>query len=620
MAELADILLKKSTSSPLGNFFRTNVDMEKLFKNEISRVIGKCWRLNRASMRYLAIVLWLTSLGSEPSSAGPSHARSVEAELKTELYNMSLVRRGEVIYPAYEIRRKSVIYRTPEEAQQYLDLFDLELKLDYFVTNKEFQSAMCLFDPIQSHLLNLVHCASYRRDDVPIFLRRFTLPYRAFRILLLGIDLFERKREYEKAVVLIRELLFQSAAMAGQISEVCPLDAIGPCRASRLLVRLLIDEGNHLKRPMAAVSSVCNFMGIQNGVQGVSARSCVRAGQRLSVQEQLNKVFESFNSAKSHLRPPENGDQIKPKRRRVSAAKAETTEQIDASVQFSCPLLVEELMQAPKVEISAPVNATSKEIGTSRPHYLWKELPSPKKKRSPVKCSPSSPKEVAEPETLLLNVEQWVLRHYTSHLGYEHGMHSESQVFQLLFVLLFYDLLFDTSLPDVFYSYRQSAPLDLFTDEFYRSRRQAIDERLKWIREASKGNQEEVPLSDSVDENITNCWHAHHGERCLWANWDLFDKPEDVSDLFWCLGPAVVHTVCRQLAVDYRSWHSGLPDLVVWSPSKRQAKIIEVKGPGDHLSTQQMMWLDVLVRAGADVEVCHVSGNWEMSLCHLTNR
>lgn len=35
---------------------------------------------------------------------------------------------------------------------------------------------------------------------------------------------------------------------------------------------------------------------------------------------------------------------------------------------------------------------------------------------------------------------------------------------------------------------------------------------------------------------------------------------------------------------------------------------MEVKGPGDHLSNQQIVWLDVLMRAGADVEICHVVG------------
>ena len=33
---------------------------------------------------------------------------------------------------------------------------------------------------------------------------------------------------------------------------------------------------------------------------------------------------------------------------------------------------------------------------------------------------------------------------------------------------------------------------------------------------------------------------------------------------------------------------------------------VEVKGPNDRLSDSQVAWIDVLVRAGAEVEVCRV--------------
>jgi len=33
-----------------------------------------------------------------------------------------------------------------------------------------------------------------------------------------------------------------------------------------------------------------------------------------------------------------------------------------------------------------------------------------------------------------------------------------------------------------------------------------------------------------------------------------------------------------------------------------------VKGPGDRLSTKQILWLDYLTRLGVDAEVCYVKG------------
>jgi len=37
-------------------------------------------------------------------------------------------------------------------------------------------------------------------------------------------------------------------------------------------------------------------------------------------------------------------------------------------------------------------------------------------------------------------------------------------------------------------------------------------------------------------------------------------------------------------------------------------QIVEVKGPGDRLSTKQILWLDYLTLLGVDAEVCYVKG------------
>ena len=36
--------------------------------------------------------------------------------------------------------------------------------------------------------------------------------------------------------------------------------------------------------------------------------------------------------------------------------------------------------------------------------------------------------------------------------------------------------------------------------------------------------------------------------------------------------------------------------------------MVEVKGPGDRLSTKQILWLEYLINIGADAEVCYVKG------------
>jgi len=44
----------------------------------------------------------------------------------------------------------------------------------------------------------------------------------------------------------------------------------------------------------------------------------------------------------------------------------------------------------------------------------------------------------------------------------------------------------------------------------------------------------------------------------------------------------------------------------VWDYNEKVARFVEVKGPGDSLSETQKVWIDVLLSAGIQVEVCKV--------------
>ena len=45
---------------------------------------------------------------------------------------------------------------------------------------------------------------------------------------------------------------------------------------------------------------------------------------------------------------------------------------------------------------------------------------------------------------------------------------------------------------------------------------------------------------------------------------------------------------------------------MLWNPATRTARIVEVKGPNDRLSTKQMLWIRYLLDHGAEAEVCYV--------------
>ena len=48
----------------------------------------------------------------------------------------------------------------------------------------------------------------------------------------------------------------------------------------------------------------------------------------------------------------------------------------------------------------------------------------------------------------------------------------------------------------------------------------------------------------------------------------------------------------------------GMPDLLLWHPQQKKAKLSEVKGPRDRLSDQQRAWIAAIAAAGMAVEVC----------------
>ncbi|CAH8846340.1 unnamed protein product [Trichobilharzia szidati] len=647
MSQLKHTLLKTSSVSPMASFFKVPTPPKDRLKSQIIRILDGCWRVDESSMQLITRIIWLTSLGSESAYNRPNKLHSIEALLKTELYAMLLVRRKELIYPTYILNRKSIIYRTSDELQKFLEFMQLEIRLEYLISQKSYDSALKLCLDKKAELIHEITNLSCRRIDLPQFLRRFTSPYRALRCLLLMIDIYERQRSYSEATELIELLLSLSwsncddpflkiasssttRTTSPSTSLYCVLDQLGPCRLGHLLNRYIINQATHRKQPIHALKHIHNYFKLYNNCL------CLRAGRRLTICDQLiklynNNILKEVKQKQSTVTMDSDNDDgyddgdkkikskahckkrrriVKPKNGNIKNCNSNDNNNCDHKIEedllTSIPALQMDIKEAPKVEIIAPVNATAKEIGTNRPHYVWFETLSPSKLQN-------GQKSHEKRNTLLLTVEQWTVRYYMANKNFERGIHCESQIYHLLFTMLFYDILFEISpCPmDVFYSYRQSAPLDLFTDEFYQSRKDLIDARLEWIINAEELDNES---SNSIEFRITTYWNEHHGENCLWANWDLLNNSQELIDIFWCLGPQCVHSVCQKLATDYRSWRSGLPDLLLWSPIEKRAKIVEVKGPGDHLSNQQIMWLDVFVRAKADVEICLVSAKGIKSL------
>ena len=118
--------------------------------------------------------------------------------------------------------------------------------------------------------------------------------------------------------------------------------------------------------------------------------------------------------------------------------------------------------------------------------------------------------------------------------------------------------------------------------------------------------QQQEEAMSLMTRTIRSSWGRYHGVPLAGVDWGRHGHGcEAMRQVACALGGRVVHAVCLRLAKDYELWGHGLPDLVMMRGGV--AKMVEVKGPGDSLSAAQSAWIDVLLDAGADVEVCHVT-------------
>jgi len=192
------------------------------------------------------------------------------------------------------------------------------------------------------------------------------------------------------------------------------------------------------------------------------------------------------------------------------------------------------------------------------------------------------------------SVEEFCLHHYST-LDLHEGLHGEGAVFNSLLGLLFWDIIY-SDVPDAFRDPGQALPLDWDSDHFYSARKDMIGVRLAELRGMER---------EELCTEVVASWNSHLNIVSL-VNWNMLSCEERVYSLVICFDPVSLSAVLERLLTDHRSTRSGLPDLTVWNSSTRQLKCVEVKGPGDKLSTKQILWVRFLNSVGVETEVCHV--------------
>jgi hypothetical protein len=183
-----------------------------------------------------------------------------------------------------------------------------------------------------------------------------------------------------------------------------------------------------------------------------------------------------------------------------------------------------------------------------------------------------------------------------SHLG---AAEPESRVFYVenslinsLFGLLCWDAVF-APLPGAFFHPFHRGPADLLAPDFQERRRELFDACLASLADARH------------HELIRRRFEQKNGIQSPFVHWGALD-PGLLELALQCMPAAHLRAWFEWILRDVGSNSAGFPDLVQFWPSQRRYRLVEIKGPGDHLQENQRRLLEYCAAHDLPVAVAHV--------------
>ncbi len=187
------------------------------------------------------------------------------------------------------------------------------------------------------------------------------------------------------------------------------------------------------------------------------------------------------------------------------------------------------------------------------------------------------------------NVEALALDHFVQQ-GYD-GIHCENFLWRNLFGLTFWEELFDQSY-ESFHNPIQRISSDLFDPDFYKKRKTILKK---------KGDRLSEP--DLLLLKVMDTYSEKKGLSNPMVYW--FDEmPLVLEKAIKLLPTPALMKILLEMAKNLKDNSTGFPDLFLWKDSTYQ--FYEVKSPNDHLSSQQLFWLDFMEEVAINAEILRV--------------
>ena len=187
------------------------------------------------------------------------------------------------------------------------------------------------------------------------------------------------------------------------------------------------------------------------------------------------------------------------------------------------------------------------------------------------------------------SIEDAALQFYKN-LGFN-GIHGENYLWKNLFVLILWDQIFDQSI-GVYHNPIQRGASDIYTKTFYEKRKDAILKNLKSFRSKK-----------SMIKSLDKKFEEKYGITNPMIFWNSKIK-QHLIQLILNLPFQALKKILIEMSKNLKDNSTGFPDLFVWKDKKYH--LYEIKSPNDHLSSQQLFWLNFMQSLGIQAKIIRV--------------
>ncbi|CAN8067787.1 unnamed protein product [Agarophyton chilense] len=547
--------------------------------------------------------------------------------------NVILADTGKVKFPDYQYQAESKLFSSKRAFDAYRIALSLEQELDQKLAEKSYLEAASLGSIIELEVREFfeapprtnntsfpsedgkkitqleTHWASLlghkdskhsgiRREQEKVqildqlrhpFFRRYTAQWVYVRACYHSVHAFECLREYESAVELLKLLLSTSLV---------------PKRRGKCLNRITINLFKHLGRPQDAWAIIINSLDPK--------KQRLHLGDRLALAKRgaaiHKKLMASNMKRKSHKeRADEDLPYTNEEHKSESDISPELPEDIATVLNESGAMVKVRKIYGKSLNVQVKESEAQRTKERNLSTDPWYQNMFDRSRDS--LQSASSSKFSLHSRAVFpsfrknggnISVEEYCMEWYLAKEGWS-GAHDEGRSIRFIFSLLMWESALFASIPDVFQTPFQDKPLDLFTEAFYESRSEVIENRLQEISVMSPAE---------VSSEIEARYEKYNGTRAIGCDWNSYTVA-NLAAIGGGLGGSSLSHCFRLLCHDYNYWGGGLPDLTLWKVlpddlSTFTTKLVEVKSARDNLSERQKAWLLEIQKAGALCEVCKV--------------